>query len=122
MSDLQLTKEIAIKLIDNLFNNKEIDLEQLLALKNFIDDSYESSAKDILTSKVTDLKALAGTLGVDLETLLSKRVKKTSSSATSGKTYQNPSNTTETWGGKGKRPRWLVALLEQGANLDDFAV
>jgi DNA-binding protein H-NS len=31
-------------------------------------------------------------------------------------------NTAETWTGRGKQPRWLVAQLEKGAKLEDFLI
>jgi len=36
--------------------------------------------------------------------------------------YRNPFVPTETWSGRGKRPRWLVAALKAGGNIEDFAV
>jgi DNA-binding protein H-NS len=36
--------------------------------------------------------------------------------------YQNPSNPCETWSGRGKRPRWLMAQLVEGKRLDDFRI
>lgn len=43
-----------------------------------------------------------------------------------GKTTQvkfvNPDNRSETWTGRGRKPNWLVAKLNKGAKLADFAV
>ena len=36
--------------------------------------------------------------------------------------YFNPSAPTETWSGRGKQPRWLVAALRSGSKLDDFLI
>ncbi len=36
--------------------------------------------------------------------------------------YRNPADPTQTWSGRGKRPRWLQQALAQGARLEDFAV
>jgi DNA-binding protein H-NS len=36
--------------------------------------------------------------------------------------YRNPNNPEETWAGRGRQPKWLVAALKKGANVDDFAV
>lgn len=36
--------------------------------------------------------------------------------------YQNPSVPAETWSGRGKTPRWLVAALKKGQKLEDFAI
>ena len=37
--------------------------------------------------------------------------------------FRNPDDTSQTWAGRGLRPRWLVAALKQkGKKLEDFAV
>jgi DNA-binding protein H-NS len=36
--------------------------------------------------------------------------------------FQNPSDPGETWSGRGKRPRWLVAALKAGSKIEDFAI
>ena len=35
--------------------------------------------------------------------------------------YRNP-ETSETWSGRGKRPRWLVAAMDLGQRMDDFLI
>ena len=36
--------------------------------------------------------------------------------------YRNPSRPSETWAGRGKRPRWLTVQLESGRQIDDFRI
>ncbi len=36
--------------------------------------------------------------------------------------YRNPAKKSETWAGRGLRPKWVVALVKQGKKLEDFAV
>jgi DNA-binding protein H-NS len=36
--------------------------------------------------------------------------------------YRNPERPSETWSGRGKQPRWLVAHLKSGKRIDDFAI
>jgi DNA-binding protein H-NS len=36
--------------------------------------------------------------------------------------YRNPRNPEETWAGRGKQPRWLVAQLRSGRKLEDFRI
>ena len=36
--------------------------------------------------------------------------------------YRNPKNRSETWAGRGNRPRWLNAQLRSGKKLDDFLI
>jgi DNA-binding protein H-NS len=36
--------------------------------------------------------------------------------------YRNPDRPSETWAGRGKRPRWLVAQLKTGRRIEDFRI
>lgn len=36
--------------------------------------------------------------------------------------YRNPENPSETWAGRGLRPRWLTAALKGGHKLEDFLI
>ena len=36
--------------------------------------------------------------------------------------YRNPAEPTETWAGRGKKPRWLTAQLKSGKRIDDFRI
>jgi DNA-binding protein H-NS len=36
--------------------------------------------------------------------------------------FQNPSDPTETWAGRGKQPRWMVAQLKAGKKMNDFLI
>lgn len=36
--------------------------------------------------------------------------------------YRNPDQPSETWAGRGKRPRWLIAKLQAGKRIDDFRI
>ena len=36
--------------------------------------------------------------------------------------YRNPVEPSETWAGRGKRPRWLTAQLKSGKQIDNFRI
>ncbi len=36
--------------------------------------------------------------------------------------YANPSNSSETWSGRGRKPLWFVAALKSGKKPDDMAI
>lgn len=36
--------------------------------------------------------------------------------------YRNPESPSETWAGRGLKPRWLTAALKSGKKLDDFRI
>jgi DNA-binding protein H-NS len=36
--------------------------------------------------------------------------------------YRNPAEPSETWAGRGKKPRWLTAQLKSGKKINDFRI
>jgi len=36
--------------------------------------------------------------------------------------FRNPDNTTETWAGRGKQPRWVAQQLRSGKRFEEFRV
>jgi DNA-binding protein H-NS len=36
--------------------------------------------------------------------------------------YRNPEEPSETWSGRGKQPRWLVAALKTGHTIEEFVI
>ena len=36
--------------------------------------------------------------------------------------YANPADATDTWSGRGRKPRWVVAALAAGKSMDDLAI
>ncbi len=36
--------------------------------------------------------------------------------------YRNPTNTKETWTGRGKHPRWMAELIAKGKKVEDFLI
>jgi DNA-binding protein H-NS len=36
--------------------------------------------------------------------------------------YVNPDDPSETWTGRGRKPRWLTAKIEEGAKIDKFLI
>lgn len=36
--------------------------------------------------------------------------------------YRNPAEPSETWAGRGKKPRWVAAALKKGKSLEDFRI
>lgn len=36
--------------------------------------------------------------------------------------YRNPQKPAETWSGRGKRPRWLVAAMKSGRKIEEFRI
>src|SRR5690606_14788063 len=92
----------------------QAEAQSLIASKK--DHEIEDAYQQIL--------AIAEKDGMTVEQLLecvaSKRKK--SSRKSVEPRYRSKSNPEDTWTGRGKQPRWLVAELEKGAKLDDFLI
>jgi DNA-binding protein H-NS len=105
-------KMAAVK-IDNLSLKELLDLEIRVKKQiGLVRDREKSEAKQ-------ELVALAERRGFSLSELLGGRGAKGSKVAVK---YRNKDNPAETWTGRGRQPRWLVALLKRGKKLEDFAV
>lgn len=99
-------------------NLKSMKIDALVGLKNRIDA--------VLASKVSDERRA-------LESELAKLTRfesggtrsKSAGRGVRGKVapkYRNPENPSETWAGRGLKPRWLAAAIKSGKKLDDFSI
>jgi DNA-binding protein H-NS len=95
---------------------KSMSIEKLVALKGQIEA--------MLSSKVVEQRRA-------LESELSKLGRfeggKSTSKVTRGygavaPKYRNPENPTETWAGRGLKPRWLTAAIKSGKKAEDFLI
>jgi DNA-binding protein H-NS len=95
-------------------NLKSMPIDKLAKLKDQVDA--------ILRTKVADQRR---TLEVELGKLsrlsTSKAVKSRARGPVAPK-YRNPENPSETWAGRGLKPRWLAAALKAGKKLEHFSI
>ena len=92
----------------------QVEAEALILSKK--DQAIEDAYNQII--------AIAENVGYSVEELLElgeQKRKKTTRKAVEPR-YRNKNNADETWTGRGKQPRWLVAELEKGAKLEDFLI
>jgi DNA-binding protein H-NS len=84
--------------------------------------SLHESVASVLTRKISAEKARLderlSQLGVDVA---HHPARKTTSTALFPK-YRNPAEPSETWVGRGRHPRWLIAQLRSGRQLDEFRI
>ncbi len=92
----------------------QVEAESLIASKK--DQAVEDAYQQILD--------IADNVGLTIEQILefgsTKRKKSTRKSVEPR--YRSKKNSADTWTGRGKQPRWLVAELESGAKLEDFLI
>jgi DNA-binding protein H-NS len=102
-----------------VMNLKSMSIDALVGLRGKIDA--------ILTGKVADERRSLESELVKLSRVEmgSGRSKASFGRGVRGKVapkYRNPENPSETWAGRGLKPRWLVAALKSGKKLDDFSI
>lgn len=94
-------------------NLKSMSLDKLVDLRNRVQAALGTRVaqeRRMLESKLGKLARAGGGLGRG--SLGGKIPPK----------YRNPDNPSETWAGRGLKPRWLAAALKTGKKLEHFAV
>ncbi len=89
-------------------------------------DLIEKKRSDALVSAKAEIEKIAAATGYSVEELLGLRAGKTKKAAAAKKPvadkYRNPKDHTQTWTGRGKRPRWLQEVLDNGGKLENFLI
>ncbi len=67
-----------------------------------------------------ELEDKARDLGFSLEEIVGAKPSRKRAPAKAK--YANPANKSETWSGRGRRPRWVEAALKSGKKLEDLAI
>ena len=104
-------------------NIKELETEAITLLINELQSELKSRVKKEKENFLNTIKAKADFFGVSVEDLMieASRSKKRKAGKVQPK-YQNPDNQAETWTGKGRKPNWLVAQLENGNRLENMLI
>jgi DNA-binding protein H-NS len=99
-------------------NLRAMPVDRLIALRHEVDE--------ILTSKVAEERRAVR----DKLTMLDRlgmnggRIKgaKSGSRGAVAPKYRNPEDPSQTWAGRGLKPRWLAAAIKAGGKIEDFAI
>ena len=102
----------------------DLSVEDLKRLQAEAEVLIASKKDQAIEDAYNQIIAIAENVGYSVEELLEldeQKRKKTTRKAVEPR-YRNKNNADETWTGRGKQPRWLVAELEKGAKLEDFLI
>ena len=91
------------------------DLEK--KIRNAITATKERERSQV-RAKIEDLAAQSG---FSMDELFNSR-RNGSRIKTIVPKYMNPENASETWTGRGRKPKWLVSKLKKGAKIEQFAL
>lgn len=114
--------------VSNLVKTKELiqtlSIHELSGLTNFITEVMTVKKDEELEKALQPLNELADTLGIPISELLNKKsTTKRKSKEELVPTHRDPNNPSNTWSGRGQRPKWLrEELAKEGVSLDDFLI
>lgn len=103
-------------------NLQTLSIAELKSLQIEIANEMEARGKEERLKLLQEFRDKAKALGVSLEDLLAGQKPKGKARA-AGKVaakYANPADASQTWTGRGKRPRWVSDYLSGGKSLDDL--
>jgi DNA-binding protein H-NS len=104
-----------------------IDLKNLSSheLAQVIENAQNALAekqKNERRAVVAKIKELADSIGITVSFQEGQRAVSSRKGSKVAAKYRNPQNPSETWTGRGVRPRWLQAQLDSGRNIEDFKI
>lgn len=101
-------------------NFDDLSLAELKDLRSRVDraiSGYEDRKKREALSELEDTARKMGYSLAELTGLQAARKRKSVAPK-----YANPANESETWTGRGRKPRWVVAALDAGKAMDDLLI
>jgi len=102
------------------YNLDALSLPELKALRTKIDRAIATYEERKKKEALIEVEETARKLGYSLAELKAMGISKGRKSV--APKYANPDNAEETWTGRGRKPRWVVAALESGKSLEDLAL
>jgi len=105
----------------------EMSVEQLEQLAKQAVDMISVRRQQDLKDGYAKLEQIASDLNVSLDELIavgrsSKPARKVNTRKPVEVRYRNSADASQTWTGRGKQPRWLVAAIAAGAKKEDFLI
>ncbi len=100
-------------------NLKSMSLEKLSELKTRVDAALSARVTEerrSLEARLSSLSRVHSNGGVQV------KGKRGGPRGKVAPKYRNPANPSETWAGRGLKPRWLTAALKSGKKLEHFSI
>jgi len=103
-------------------NLAKMSLKDLLELQADVEVAIADARDREKNEVLARMQELASDAGFSISELVGGRGRGKGKGSVSVAKYANPDNRAETWTGRGRKPNWLVAKLNKGASLEDFAI
>ena len=99
---------------------QNMEYTELLTLKAQIEFEIKRRESEEKSKARKQILELAKTYGLELDEVLGK-VATTTRKPVAAK-YRHPADPSQTWTGRGRKPRWVEELLQSGKTLEDLAI
>lgn len=103
-----------------------MSLDDLRTLRTQIDRAISSYETRRRKEAMAALERTARDMGFSLNDLTGNQTRGRRGAAASGgenpPKYAHPDDSSQTWSGRGRRPRWVTEQIEAGKSLDDLRV
>lgn len=104
----------------NLIDYDSFEKTDLLKIMKQIPLELEKRDKTLKKEIRIKMQKLAEQAGYSIEDILTEtKVKPTKKAAPK---YCDPTDSSRTWSGRGRKPLWVVAALESGSSLDELKI
>ena len=100
-------------------NLQSLTLDDLRDLAASAQKELEKRERDNKLDTIRQMKELARKAGISTQEFA---VLFSSDKPKVAVKFRNPEDPSQTWSGRGKRPRWLQEALEQGKTLEQFRI
>jgi len=97
-----------------------LSLKELKDLRTQVDRAISSFEGRRKREAATELEAKARELGFTLQDLVD--VGSTRKRSTAEPKYANPENPSDTWTGRGRKPRWFAEAVSAGRSPEEMAI
>lgn len=98
----------------------EMPLAELKKLQKDVTKAIESFEERQRKAVLAEVDAIARERGFTMEQLFGKAAPGTRKPAKPK--YANPADKSQTWTGRGRKPKWVIDALESGKSLDNLAI
>jgi DNA-binding protein H-NS len=97
-----------------------LSLKELKDLQSQVVRAIASFEDRVKRAALTEIEELARAKGFNLSELMGLQAPRKRTPATAK--FANPADASDTWSGRGRKPRWFVAAIAAGKSPDDLAI
>lgn len=101
-----------------------LSLNELQVLRLKIDQEVEKRQAQVRKEGLEKIKQLAAEYGLSIDELkaLGNSAKTTAKRGSVPPKYRDPNDPTNTWTGRGRKPKWVEAYLASNGSLEEIAI